>query len=331
MKLFFIFLLIGFLINHIFPFISTYINFTTLAVILLVIGLYASVYEIDNKIIKKHTKMVITAVTFGVLVKSIIIGTIFFLITKNSFSFLLGVAVAQIDPLSVSYLLKSKDGSFSATGRAILRVWASFDDPMTILLSVFFVAPLTIGTFHNNPFVYLYEFVFNTAFALIIFILDKYILNEIGKKIILVLSLVIAGVFNLTLGIALIALFLRPKLGDELSKIVTAAFFIGVLLLGITLKIDIQAIVYGIMLGILAFGAQVVATFLIAKKLKNSDKLHLAFAQYNGITSIGLAIFFAQYFHLMTSIIAVAVITINTIYYVTNHILYKRLFIVFVS
>ena len=145
------------------------------------------------------------------------------------------------------------------------------------------------------------------------------------KKIILFLSIIISIVFNLTLGIAFIALFLRPKLDKVLSRTVTVAFYLGIFLLGITITLNMQAIIYGIILGILAVGAQVIATILIARNLSKTDKLHLAFAQYNGITSIGLGIFFQHYFPHITSYIAFAVITINSIYYLTNNYFYKFL------
>jgi len=134
----------------------------------------------------------------------------------------------------------------------------------------------------------------------------------------------VAIFYNLTLGIAIIALFLRPKLGGELFHTVTIAFYLGVILLGITLQPSIQSLLYGVTLGTIAYGAQIIAAFLIAKKVTKSDKFHLALAQYNGITSIGLGIFFQQYFPSITSIIAFAVITINTLYYVMNNFVYKR-------
>jgi len=182
MKLFLIILLIGFSLNQFFPFIHTLLNFSTIAIVLLVIGLYASVYDIDIEVVKKHKQIVLSAITLGVLLKSFIIGSLFFLITKNPFSFLLGVCVAQIDPLSVTHLLKSKDGSFSPIGRTILRVWASFDDPMTILLSIFVVVPLTLGTFQNNSSSYLYEFLLNFCFAFVVFVIHKFISGETSKK-----------------------------------------------------------------------------------------------------------------------------------------------------
>ncbi|HVA97242.1 MAG TPA: hypothetical protein VND99_06305 [Candidatus Acidoferrales bacterium] len=325
MKLFISALVFGYIFSYFPPFIHTYINFNIAAIILLVIGLYASVYEIDITILKKHTHMVLSAITFGVILKSAIIGSLFFLITRNMLSFLLGVAVAQIDPLSVSYLLKSKDGSFSTVGRTILRVWSSFDDPMTILLSIFFVAPIILGTFYRNPFTYIDEVFFNILFAFVIFVCNKFVNSEIGKKVLLFFSLFIAIICNLTLGISLIALFLRPTLGKALSSSVTIAFYIGVLLLGLTVTITLQSVLAGVLLGVIAFVAQIIATFLIAKKLTKTDKFHLAFAQYNGITSIGLGIFFQHSFPSITSIIALAVVTINSIYYLANHVLYKKI------
>lgn len=325
MKYFLLVLILGFFSSHIFPFAIEKIDFTFLAIILLVIGLYASVYEIDITVLKDHKRLVFSALTFGVIFKGIFIGMIVFLFTRNIFSFLLGIIVAQIDPLSVTHLLKSKDSSFSSIGRTILRVWSSFDNPMTILLSIFFVGPLVIGTFYTNPFSYIWELFLNIAFALFVYICSKYASTDFLKKVILILCLIISIIGNLTLGIALIALFLRPKLGKYLSHIVTLAFYMGVFLLGLTFKLNSQAILYGVVLGIAGFGAQIIATFLIAKNLTKIDRLHLAFSQYNGITSIGLGIFYANHFPTITSIIAIAVVSINTIYYTMNNFIFEKL------
>lgn len=326
MKLFFVFLIIGFFINYIFPSVGAGVNFSEVSIILLVIGLYASVYEIDTHILNKHKQLLLSALTLGVLFKAIFIGTILFLITQSSFAFLLGIVVAQIDPLSVSHLLQSKDKSFSKVGRTILRVWSSFDDPMTILLSLFFVGPFVLGTFFSNPFSYLTALGENLFFALLVFVFTRYLFQKKAEKVILGVCVIVCIVFNLTLGIALIALFLRPKLGNELSYTVKIAFYIGVLLLGLTLELTIGGIFFGILLGILGYISQIFATLLIARKLSARDKIHLALAQYNGITSIGLGIFFSAYFPSITSIIAVAVITINSCYYFMNNFLGKKLF-----
>ena len=126
------------------------------------------------------------------------------------------------------------------------------------------------------------------------------------------------------LGIALIGLFLRPKL-EFLPHVVHYCFIIAAFLLGLLIKLEPISILYSVVLGILAWGSQVIVTYLVAPKLSQTDKQFLAFAQYNGITAIILALIFAQWVPSIVSIIAFAIITINSLYYLTNYFLEKRM------
>ena len=58
---------------------------------LLAIGLYGSVYGIQLKELKNHNKIVIQAVTVGVLLKTLIIGGILFLAMRRPAAFLLAL------------------------------------------------------------------------------------------------------------------------------------------------------------------------------------------------------------------------------------------------
>ncbi|HEY0664362.1 MAG TPA: cation:proton antiporter, partial [Thiobacillaceae bacterium] len=111
--------------------------------ILLAIGLYGSTYAIDVASARHDRKLILTAVTVGVLVKAALIGSVVALAWQDPLFLLLGVVVAQIDPLSVAALMA--DERMSPRAKTILAAWSSFDDPITVILTVY-VAALTLDT-----------------------------------------------------------------------------------------------------------------------------------------------------------------------------------------
>ena len=66
---------------------------------LLAIGLYGSVYGIHLGELGNYNKIVIRAVTIGVLLKTVIIGGILFLSTRQPAAFLLGLGALMIPRL----------------------------------------------------------------------------------------------------------------------------------------------------------------------------------------------------------------------------------------
>ena len=62
--------------------------------VLLAIGLYSSTYGISVKDARTHVRLILKAITVGVLLKAFIVGTIMTLILKNPFGYILGIVVA---------------------------------------------------------------------------------------------------------------------------------------------------------------------------------------------------------------------------------------------
>lgn len=77
----------------------------------------------------------------------------------------------------------------------------------------------------------------------------------------------------------------------------------------------------GIILGILAFLAQVLVTYTVLPNFPKSDKQMFALAQYNGITSIILSSLVLIYYNQTVAIISVAIITISILYFSTNSLI----------
>src|SRR6187549_2426905 len=62
---------------------------------LLATGLYASTFGIDLKEARKHVKIIVSAVTIGVVMKAFFTGLILAVVFNDPFFFILGIAVAQ--------------------------------------------------------------------------------------------------------------------------------------------------------------------------------------------------------------------------------------------
>lgn len=294
---------------------------------LLAIGLYGSVHGIHLEELQSYKKIVLQAVTIGVFLKTIIIGFSLYLVMRNPLAFLLGLTVAQIDPLSVANLFQDGSKKLSMRAKTILGAWSSFDDPMTVLLSIyalyFFLPQSGSGNLLDSVVPFFIGLGQNLLFVLAVYLIHKYLnLNSTAIMILLSACFIIAVYFRWMLGIAIIGLFLRPNI-KKLPLIISAAFYIAVLLLGFLLANGIFW-VEGLTLGIGAILAQIMVGFLLTRDLPRDERLYLAFAQQNGITAIILALFFEKYLAGTVGIIAPAIIIINLGYYFFNRIIFKQ-------
>jgi len=294
---------------------------------LLAVGLYGSVYGIHLKELQNHRRIVLQAVTIGVLFKTIIIGLALYLVTHEPVAFLLGLTVAQIDPLSVANLLQGETSKLSPRAKTILGAWSSFDDPMTVLLSIyalyFFLPHSEASSLLSSIISFFLGLAQNLLFVLTVYILNKYLrLNSTAQLVLLAVCFVIAVAFQWMLGIAIIGLFLRPEI-KRLPLIISTAFYIAVLLLGFLLVNGIFWL-QGLALGIGAIVAQIIIGLLLTRDLPRNERLYLAFAQQNGITAMILALFFEKDLTGTVGIVAPAIIFINLGYYLFNNVFLQR-------
>jgi NhaP-type Na+/H+ or K+/H+ antiporter len=291
---------------------------------LLAIGLYGSVYGIQLDELKNHNKLIIRAVTIGVLLKTLIIGGILYLATRQPAAFLLALTVAQIDPLAVANLLTDDSSHLSERAKTILSAWSSFDDPMTVLLSIYALYFFIPHTGSENLLGILSPFFIGLAQNLLFAGLIFWLSRQFKEKntlltLLLVVCFVIAVYFKWMLGIALTGLFLRPRI-KRLPDFISAAFYI--LLLGFLLVNGINWI-SGLILALAAGLAQVFVGFLLTSGLPRVERFYLAFAQQNGITAMILALLFETELPQTVSIVAPAILFINLGYYVVNRMLQK--------
>lgn len=309
---------------------------------LLAAGLYSSTFGIAITEARTHLKLILKAITVGVLLKAMVIGSIMTLLLHNPFGLILGIIVAQIDPLSTAALMKR--GRMSKTAQSILGAWSSFDDPITVILSLYapiFVAMLTGTSWHPihgtaqelGLFGYVTETAINLLFAGGIFTLWWLMKRHSKATSYVVIAMVALGMYGLLLGalsiavyyfwmlgVAVLGLFMRPPIDKALTHAVRWALGIAAILLGILLIKGVN-IWTGLALGLAAYVAQILVGFLLTGKLPMRDRWHIAFAQQNGITAIILALLFEPYYPGTIAIVAPAIIIINSVHFAANKLL----------
>lgn len=327
------FTILGFSISHHFNLLEfdiTTVLYILIAYNLLAIGLYGSTYAIEKEEFKKNKGIIISAVTIGVIFKTIFIGALLYLFVQDVRAFLLGVVIAQIDPLSVGNLLTNTKHRLSKSGESVLRAWSSFDDPMSILLLLYFGLPFVKNYIQENPieFITLHHYIADLALNLILLGIVWSIVR-ISKNtkyfkqieiISLIVSFVISIHYKLMIAIAGIGMMLRPQFEKILAQLLNIAFWISCLILGILSTNGIN-ILEGFLLGLFAIIAQAVTALFLTQKLQFKDRIYLAFAQQNGITAILLAVFLEQFITGVVAVVAPAIFFINIAHFILNQII----------
>jgi hypothetical protein len=302
------------------------------AYLLLAIGLYGATYGIDLHQARHDKRIITLAVTVGVICKALIIGVSLAFAWDDPLFLILGVAVAQIDPLSVAALMGDK--RMSTRARTVLAAWSSFDDPFTVVLAIY-AAAVAINTFGlgrdpgssrgNALGLYLTDLGGNLALAAVAWLVWRLIGNRNRLQLILLLAFVVAAVFTgWMLAIALIGLFARPAVLDVwIPRITQGAMFIACIALG-ALLIDGVSFAKGISLGIAAFVAQAIVAIPLTMGMPSIDRMHLTAAQQNGITAIILALTLQIQFDGVVAVVAPAIITANLIHILANRLIDMR-------
>ncbi|WP_144128098.1 hypothetical protein [Catellatospora sichuanensis] len=302
----------------------TYLLVTT---ILLAVGLYGSTFGIDLPHARRDWRTIVAAVTIGVFAKAAIIGVSLALAFQNPLYLVLGVAVAQIDPLAAAAIIGNP--RMSPRAKSILAAWSSFDDPITVLLSVY--AAAIVATAQGVPQLqtgaggsYLNNLAANVVFIAVAF-LGWYWLRCFPKAMaVFALALIALAVWQFTMiGLAVAGLFIRPNISRQLSWAVQAALIGAAFMLGLLLTEGVN-IGAGLALGAAAFAAQVIVGYALTRKLPAGDRAHLALAQQNGITAIILSLLLQAQFDGVIAVVAPAILVVNVIHLVANTLLDRR-------
>lgn len=302
---------------------------------LLGFGLYASTSGIVIEEFRKQLRTVVIAVTLGVLAKVALIFGVMFLVYRQPEHLVFAVAVAQIDPLSVAAVRAKSRMSDSA--KALLAAWASFDDPITVLLTVYITSFALRGGAVGGFGAFTANFALNLALAGGGFLVwrlvrrhgvavtgrwSRVVLHALSAMVVVAIGYV-AVTFSLLLALALIGLFFRPDLGKWVDGLAEAGMFAATFAVGLVLAFEFSWALAGVgaVLGAAAFFAQgVVAWVLTLPKRWRGDRMRLSLGQQNGLTAIILALLLEPGFPGAIAVVAPAVVVVNLLHALTNGI-----------
>jgi NhaP-type Na+/H+ or K+/H+ antiporter len=309
-------------------------SYVLVVTVLLAIGIYGSTSGISIVEMKRNARTILLAVTIGVLAKAALISLVMLWIVGDPvYAVLLGVAVAQIDPLAVAGLVSRSRMSESA--KTVLRAWSSFDDPVTMILTVYLLtfagwsgSSSSAGeSVSASPLALAGGFAANFGFAFVVWVGYRAVkgigqlpalravrsrpvaVQAVGGLALLGVGFVAVEQFYL-LGLAVIGLFLRPGVQAVLDRLTRLALLLATAALGMLLAggVDWGA---GIALGVSAYLAQAVLAPIVTRRHSFTDKVSLALGQQNGITAITLALLAEPVFPKTVSVIAPAILVIN--------------------
>lgn len=305
---------------------------------LLGFGLYSSTTGIPLAEFKGQLRTVLLAVTVGVVVKAAIITGVMWLVFREPAFIVLGIVVAQIDPLAVAAL---RDGSrMSQRAKALLATWSSFDDPVTVLLTVYVTAFALrardgadvghllgsgLGSFALN-------LLWNVLLAGGVYLAWRAVRSRahgrgsqprgpLAWALLGLAVLVVAGIavwFGLLLALAVMGLFIRPALGEVLDRATQAALLMATFAVGLVLVGGVRP-VPALVLGGAAYAAQVVvALLLMLPRRWRGDRVGLALAQQNGMTAIVLGLLLEPTFPGTIAVVAPAIVVVNLLHAACN-------------
>lgn len=275
---------------------TTAVWFDPFTAFALTLGLYNSVVGIDLGAVRDHKLTAAIVVTVAVPVQIIVTGLIMYLIYPQPVSWLIAVAITQIDPLSVDTLLRGKE-SMSDQAKGLLRIWASFDDPVTVLFGFLILFPIVTGQSASSAgfdglslFLYI---VLNTVPALVVWLAQRYtslLRNRWVATAVLVALLALAFFTRSYLLAALLGLILRPLPENFLSRTAVLLYYSILIIVGMGLFAHHADLASGIRLGALLaivayFVIQPVSTIVVFNGRVN-DVFRIAYAQQNGLTTL---------------------------------------------
>ncbi|MGX2998225.1 hypothetical protein JNUCC64_28830 [Streptomyces sp. JNUCC 64] len=276
--------------------------YPALAGVLLAVGLYGSTHEIDLREVRRDLRALALTVTVGVLLKAALIAGVMVAAFREPQYLVLGIAVAQIDPLSVAAM--SRGDRMSPRARNLLSVWASFDDPMTVLLTLYFSVLAfrlsgrsgTPGTGPTGDGLAAYALSLGGNLLLFTAVAGLgYLVRTLSRRaaararrttatddrtpparvpsprlgdalclLLVVAAVAVAAPFMLMLAVAALGLVVRTgRYAPLVNRSVTVAFVLAALLLGLLLADGVSPW-RGLVLGLAAFGAQALIGLLVA-------------------------------------------------------------------
>jgi NhaP-type Na+/H+ or K+/H+ antiporter len=294
---------------------------------LLSIGLYASVIGIDTRKLRELSKTVTVVLLFGVPLKILLPGAILTFLSpwSSGISFLCSTVIAQIDPISTSKIIRNR--RMTKKSETILRVWSSFDDPITVLFAFYIFLPIAL----NNPFAlsaYFFQIFRDILLCLVLYIVHKHLVTNSSTrevKSILFASVVFGlGItLNTLLLPAIAGLFFRPFTERQLASVTNTIFFITVVFTGSLAANYILDWYSGFILAFsMFFIGQPITSFLFVRD-SMSSRVRVMLGHQNGMTALLLTLVIQSASLQLTSVFSItlsSVIWIMLFYFSSNYI-----------
>jgi hypothetical protein len=239
-----------------------------------------------------------------------------YLIYPAAISFLAAVAIDQIDPISTATLLQDKQ-KMSEDAKGLLRVWSSFDDPVTVIFGFFILLPLVSGKsagMGSDVASYLIELAMNLVPALLLWLLHRYTnWLQTRRTALLLMALVLVYAFftHSYLLAAIAGLLLRPIPERYFSRVIQALFYAIVFVVGMAIYSYGINLRLGILLAIVEFFVVQPLTAIALFNGTASDVFRLAYAQQNGLTTLLMGIGFESLGIHVLHILLPAIVAVN--------------------
>lgn len=317
--------------------------YQSIVTVLLAVGLYGSTSGISLVMARQELRVIVFAITVGVAVKAALITGAMYTLVDHSYA-ILGLVVAQIDPLSVAAML-GRSG-MSERAKTILQAWSSFDDPITTLLTIYALTWIASdaggNTLVSDSGLLNYagglgeNLLFAGAAYLLWWVLNHLLRSgsrwlpstpraaEIVRQALLITALLVLMTLAISrvlmLGVAIAGLFFRPALDRVLPQVLQGALIAATFALGLLLTAGVS-LGAGCALAAFAVLAQVIATWILPTRLTIADRHSLALGQQNGITAIILALAIEPVLPGTVAIVAPAILFINVFHLASNEAL----------
>ncbi|MCW2248192.1 hypothetical protein M2352_003826 [Azospirillum fermentarium] len=308
-------------------------GYEVLVSLLLAVGLYGSVRGIELSIVRTDLRRIALAISIGVFAKAALIGGLTNVLTGNlTLALMLGIALAQIDPVSVAAALSGggpRGPVVSPRAQNIIRAWCSFDDPVTILMALALYSHLGAESGMNTSS-FLGELLGNGALVAGggLAALAARRIKGMGwvETPVLAAALVVSAVYGLMLTPAILGLFLRPSIDRSLNMLTLGALYGSAFAVGLFLKGEAAVTMgMGVVVGAIVFCVHIVVAAPLSLGLPAKDRVFLALAQQSGITAILIALLFEQLKPGVVALAVPAILIVNLLHLCTNRLVAHRI------
>jgi hypothetical protein len=308
---------------------SVYLPWYTRSVtMLLAVGLFFAAAGIDLEMARRDWRLILKVITIGVFLKAFMIGGIMAVLFNDPFMWVRGIAMAQIDPVGIAAL--EKNSQMSERTKSFVRAWASLDDPVTTLMTVY--APkvlVALGVLSMPTLVALpngQALLWNFLLVCGVYGAWRFVeqvlrppawLGTALGTVILTTGLLVGSWHFLMIGVAVAGLSVRPMLG-WLMEVAPRLAFLGATFFILALAFQGIDILPGLVLGLCTYGAQIVASHLLVRSVPRPDRWRVAFVQISGITAILLALILEPVRPGGIAMVVPAILTVFALYFGVN-------------